>query len=190
MASARDVAMYLLSKGTPQGLCLQKLLYYSQAWALVWNEQPLFPDKIRAWDLGPVVGDLWHDAKSGRLGGDPARLTDVERATVDAVFDYYGHRPAEWLSELTHRERPWADVYVREVRPCRIITHEAMRQYYGAVPKEEVHRVPDAYRRGAELLMSLTPEELAEFGDDRALPVATTDVEHWLRGQGPDPWPL
>ena len=28
---------------------------------------------------------------------------------MDAVIKYYGERSPHWLSELTHKERPWKD---------------------------------------------------------------------------------
>ena len=43
MASVFDVAAYILEKqGEMTTLKLQKLVYYSQAWSLVWDEKPLF----------------------------------------------------------------------------------------------------------------------------------------------------
>lgn len=115
MARAADVAAYILAKRGPMtAMKLQKLVYYSQAWHLVWDEQQLFPDLIEAWANGPVVPALYREHR-GRfelgptetLGGDATKLTESERETVDAVLGYYGDKPANWLSELTHREAPW-----------------------------------------------------------------------------------
>jgi hypothetical protein len=40
MASARDVAAYILSRqGRMTAMKLQKLVYYSQAWSVVWDER-------------------------------------------------------------------------------------------------------------------------------------------------------
>ena len=42
MLSAFDVAEYILKKkGAITAMKLQKLVYYSQAWAVVWDEEPL-----------------------------------------------------------------------------------------------------------------------------------------------------
>lgn len=30
-------------------------MYYAQAWSLVWDEKPLFPERIEAWVNGPVL---------------------------------------------------------------------------------------------------------------------------------------
>jgi uncharacterized phage-associated protein len=62
MANAVDVARYIRSTGTVTGgLQLQKLVYYAQAWHLVWNGRPLFDEAIDAWKLGPVVPEVRRD---------------------------------------------------------------------------------------------------------------------------------
>ena len=49
-----DVAAYILEqKGSMTTMKLQKLVYYSQAWSLVWDEKPLFEEAIEAWANGP-----------------------------------------------------------------------------------------------------------------------------------------
>ncbi|MCH7691617.1 MAG: DUF4065 domain-containing protein, partial [candidate division Zixibacteria bacterium] len=54
--SVFDVAKYILSKlGGVSAMKLHKLLYYAQAWSLVWDERPLFQERIEAWVSGPVV---------------------------------------------------------------------------------------------------------------------------------------
>jgi uncharacterized phage-associated protein len=60
MADVFDVAEYILQKqGSMTAWKLQKLVYYSQAWALVWDQKPLFPERIEAWANGPVSPDLY-----------------------------------------------------------------------------------------------------------------------------------
>ena len=47
---AVDVAAYILQEqGPTPALKLQKLVYYSQAWSLVWDDKPLFEEEIEAW---------------------------------------------------------------------------------------------------------------------------------------------
>ncbi len=47
MARAVDVATYILDReGEMSAMKLQKLVYYSQAWSLVWDDRPLFDDRI------------------------------------------------------------------------------------------------------------------------------------------------
>ncbi len=55
MANVHDVVKYILHrKGKIVAIKLHKLLYYSQAWALVWDERPLFHARIEAWANGPL----------------------------------------------------------------------------------------------------------------------------------------
>jgi len=92
---------------------LQKLVYYAQAWSLVWDERPMFPEPIQAGLNGPVVRELY-DKHNGKftvnpadIEGNPGALDDDAKETVDAVLDFYGDKSAEWLSDLTHKEGPW-----------------------------------------------------------------------------------
>jgi len=117
---------------------LQKLCYYSQAWHLVWDETPLFPERIQAWANGPVAPALY---RLHRLqytvdhveGGDVDTLAPNETETIDVVLDFYGDMSGAELSELTHREAPWRDARgdtppgARSEEP---ITHESMAEYY------------------------------------------------------------
>lgn len=145
MPSVLDVAAYILKKAGPMTTWkLQKLVYYSQAWSLVWDEEPLFPEEICAWANGPVCWDLFNEHRgmfkvaAGEIHGDPAALSRTQRETVDGVLTYYADKPGQWLSDLTHMERPWREA--REgIAPGERgnvpITHEAMADYYGGLPE-------------------------------------------------------
>ena len=110
---AFDVASYILQKmGEMSALKLQKLVYYSQVWSLVWDEKRLFEEDIEAWANGPIVKNLFHYHRgtyqiSSVLIGNPRLLDQEQRDTVDAVLDYYGDKSAQWLINLTHMENPW-----------------------------------------------------------------------------------
>lgn len=145
MASVFDVAAYILSKiGEVTTWKLQKLVYYAQAWSLVWDERAMFPERIEAWANGPVCPDLYKKhrgqfAVGSITGGDPSKLDDTARETVDAVLTYYGDKSAQWLSDLTHAEDPWR--ITRGDLPSRAasdseITLEAMADYYGSLPQD------------------------------------------------------
>lgn len=143
--SCHDVAAYILDKcGEMTAMKLQKLLYYSQAWSLVWDEEPLFRERIEAWANGPVVPDVY-ECHRGQFKvskwpkGDPSRLSKSQKATIDAVLKHYGSKPAQWLSDLTHLERPWRQA--REgvepgARGNTEITHAMMAEYYGGLGPE------------------------------------------------------
>ena len=143
MASVHDVVVYILrKKGKIVAIKLHKLLYYSQAWSLVWDERPLFPARIEAWANGPVVPSVYrlhrgsYYVESPWPLGDRHNLDDDERETIDAVLLKYGGKSSQWLSELTHRERPWIDAR-RGLGPLdpgdREITQSAMAEYYNSL---------------------------------------------------------
>lgn len=141
MASVQDVAVYILrEQGRMSAMKLQKLVFYSQAWHLVWEEEPLFRENFEAWANGPVVRELYREHRrqfevtaKTFPDGNPARLTKVEKETIDAVLKSYGKLKAFELSEMTHREPPWRDAR-KGVAPgaacTNVITKAAMAEYY------------------------------------------------------------
>jgi uncharacterized phage-associated protein len=142
MARVQDVAAYIISKTHPvDAMKLQKLLFYSQAWSLVWDRNPLFSAKIEAWANGPVVRSVFKTYQgqykvSTAIEGDKTALSPTERNTVDAVLKFYGDRDGFYLSELTHKEAPWRDArqgLAPGERSDREITKAAMRDYYGSL---------------------------------------------------------
>ena len=142
MADVFNVAAYILKKKGPMtAMKLEKLVYYSQAWSLVWDERPLFSARIEAWANGPVVPKLyrWHRGQFNLRGcseGDPSNLTNDQRETIDGVLRFYGDKPSMSLSELTHRERPWREARAG-LRPGergnREITLDSMARYYESI---------------------------------------------------------
>jgi uncharacterized phage-associated protein len=155
MAQVADVAAYILEKrGSMTAMKLQKLVYYSQAWHLVWHEEALFEAPIEAWSNGPVCRDLYrlHRGRFTLQGrgeipaGDPSRLTAEERATIDTVLDAYGDKSAHWLSELTHNEDPWrcarerAGIGERE-RGKATISLDSMFEYYDGLTSADAEAV-------------------------------------------------
>lgn len=143
--SVFDVAAYILEKGGEMtAMKLQKLVYYSQCWSLVWDEAPLFEEAIEAWSNGPVCPPLYAAHKgrfkvsSGNIGGNPAALSEDQVATIDEVVSFYGEKTAQWLSDLTHLERPWQSARNRagaaDGEKCsEVITLSEMHEYYSGI---------------------------------------------------------
>jgi len=105
--SAHDVAAALRERlpGLPTKK-LHKLLYYCQGHHLAATGEALFTETISAWDMGPVVGNLWYEERSGdaRPG---APLSESQLNTVGYVVSRYGRLTGRDLEALTHSESPW-----------------------------------------------------------------------------------
>jgi len=141
-ASVFDVAKFILStQGAMTTMKLQKLVYYCQAWSLVWNEAPIFHEKILAWANGPVVYELFKKFQgeykiSSIDKGNIANLTKKYIETIQAVLDYYGDKTSQWLSDLTHLEPPWSEArkgLPENERGHKEITHASLAEYYGTL---------------------------------------------------------
>lgn len=139
--SAKDVAAYILQKkGKMTTMKLQKLLYYCQAWSLVWDEAPLFSEEIEAWASGPVVREMFNEHRNmfyiESIPGNPSTLSDAQKETIDSVISYYGDKSSQWLSDLTHMENPWKNARVGLApgeRGSKVISHAEMMEYYSSL---------------------------------------------------------
>jgi uncharacterized phage-associated protein len=142
MANVFDVAQYIVrQQGKMTTMKLQKLVYYCQAWALVWDAKPLFAEQIQAWASGPVVPDLYN-VHRGKFEidslsiGNQGKLKKHEKDTIESVLSYYGGKEAQWLSEVSHLENPWKQAR-KGKKPgensAREISHAAMVEYYSSL---------------------------------------------------------
>lgn len=159
---ARYIGISLLSRGlSVSPLKLQKTLYYTQSWYMVFfgKENTLFPENPQAWVNGPVypciyqeykgkVGDMCehlHAADFGctedTLASEAAKLASEMNLTreevdcIDSILMHYGSKSQNQLIFMTHAESPWADQR-KGLSPFdysqREITHQAMYSYYKA----------------------------------------------------------
>jgi uncharacterized phage-associated protein len=142
--SVFDIAKYILEqKGAMTVMKLQKLVYYCQAWALVWDEEPLFTERIEAWANGPVVRTLYAEHRGlftvmaiNFPQGDSSRLSGDQKETIDAVLDFYGDKTAQWLSDQTHCEQPWRMARAGlpdSERGTSEITLASLHEYYSSL---------------------------------------------------------
>ena len=144
MADVFDVAKYILEKtGSISTFKLQKLVYYCQAWSLVWDEVPMFNENIEAWANGPVVPELYDLHRhyfmvesSNITKGDVLNLSKEEKETIDMVLKDYGRFSGGQLCEIVHQERPWIEAR-GETPPgerCNeIIDLHTMKDYYSGL---------------------------------------------------------
>lgn len=118
-------------------LKLQQLLYYAQAWHLVFHSDSLFDDEIEAWVHGPVVPCVF--TKYCEAGWQPlskAGSEIVARAHLKDVWRVYG-KFDEWrLERLIDSEVPWKEAR-GELPPDapshNIISKESMKSHYSSL---------------------------------------------------------
>ncbi|WP_073282534.1 Panacea domain-containing protein [Hymenobacter psychrotolerans] len=148
-ANVLDVAAWIVQKAKQDEeagdlmthLKLQKLLYYAQAWIMVFTGKSLFEDEFEAWTHGPVSRRLWTALTgAGRApieevpDGDADSITDTEITEVlDDVWLIYGSKSAKFLEKLSHAEQPWliarGDLPLEA--PCQVVIEkENMRNFY------------------------------------------------------------
>jgi uncharacterized phage-associated protein len=157
--SASDVAAVLRSRlsGLPVKK-LHKLLYYCQGHHLAAFDEPLFTETISAWDMGPVVGTLWHREKEGKAAPGPTDLSEAQLNTVGYVLSRYGALTGQDLENLTHSEPPWQVANSRRPPGQSVrIEQDWLRAYFRS-------------------------DGAPEVGDQGDMPLDAGDVTEWLSG--------
>lgn len=132
----KDVAEYtilrLIQNG--QSICplkLQKILYYIQAWHMVYfgREKTLFNEVPEAWVNGPVYRTIYEEFKSIgiydqiTLDNISTKKEDLEKNTkeiyyelglekeqyqfLESIYKHYGSMSHDRLVFLTHSQLPW-----------------------------------------------------------------------------------
>ena len=185
MKTALEVAEYFLHKidrdagDTISQLRLVKLVYYAQAWSLVFRNQPLFDEEIEAWRHGPVAPSVVNTYKSFRRSSIPAPSSPMpdfshrEQQILEFVHERYGNLGAIQLSDLTHKEDPWKIARQgigADERSNSIITWEAMRSFYSR--ESPIGFVPDGQEsqllKLTYALLELPEEKQLELNADSA----------------------
>ncbi len=116
---------------------LLKLVYIAHGWMLGLTGKPLISDKVHAWDLGPVVKDIYRRYRL--FGRDPIEtpkttmeslLTDEQAALVAEVVDSYKGMGFKHLFAITHHpDTPWHTVYHGQGRNA-VIPDDLTREHY------------------------------------------------------------
>jgi uncharacterized phage-associated protein len=133
------------TKPKPTGLDklkLQKLLYYAQAWNLVFNKNPLFQNKIEAWIHGPAVPEVYQFFKNFDFTDPSIKFEEndfnvfsaEEKKILNNIWEVYGKYDGPYLETLTHSELPWQEARsgVASLTPSQnVISTDRMQQYYG-----------------------------------------------------------
>ncbi|MEM6459235.1 MAG: type II toxin-antitoxin system antitoxin SocA domain-containing protein [Planctomycetota bacterium] len=143
--SAKLAAEYLLAQidddsgDTVSNLKLQKLLYYAQGVHLALHGVKLFHEKIKAWEHGPVVPQVWHEYKDYGTGVIPPpsevdfnQIDEERRESLDETWDVFGQFSAWKLRNMTHAEPPWKNTSKNEE-----ITPRAIKSYFKTMIEDE-----------------------------------------------------
>ncbi len=157
MATATDIARLLvrLAASDPEGepmtpMRLQKLLYYCQGWFLAWYGKPLFPDRIEAWEHGPVVPSVRSNEWARGNGpipdqGEP-EVPEAIREAVEQVWREFGEFSAAGLRHRTHQEPPWQNHYDPDPagRCSNVIPVDELARFFGDQFREQSREEPGA----------------------------------------------
>lgn len=133
----QDIARYTILRLNQNGnticpLKLQKVLYYMQAWHMVYfgRENTLFDDVPEAWVNGPVYRSvyetyrdipIYEQIQPSFLGINPSEdlhnkteelcrsllLTEKQNEFIESIICHYGTMSHDRLVYLTHSQRPW-----------------------------------------------------------------------------------
>lgn len=124
-----------IRKGAITPLKLQKVLYFAQAASLVTRKEPLFNDDFQAWQLGPVIYQVYKEFQKYNADLIPASEGSCENVSPDVqaflqkVWDSFGRYSSTELVEMTHRHAPWKDTFDPQQRD-KIIEKGKMSEYY------------------------------------------------------------
>ena len=147
---AIDVAEFLLYRANQDGelitnLKMQKLLYYAQAWFLVNFNKPLFDDPIEAWELGPVIREVYEHYKkfthtpiiyNDRKGQELKNFSEEELEFLNDFYDKFIGTPAHILVNMTHNEEPWINAFATK----DTISLNDMKDYYTKKYEEQANK--------------------------------------------------
>jgi uncharacterized phage-associated protein len=126
-----------------------KLTYITHGWHLALVDEPLFQDRVEAWDYGPVIPALYHEFKTWGNGailqkgwadfGAPPRVEDKETiAFLEMVWDTYGNSSGVQLSNRTHAPgTPWTETFIPGSRGLIITDNRIKEHYLGLVAKAQ-----------------------------------------------------
>lgn len=142
---AEDVANYLIFLASQKNqekeregithLKLQKILYFAQVYYLVNFGRPIFSEKIEAWELGPVIPEVYR--KFRRYGNKPivviedkSALAEEDKEILERVWNTFGGYSASRLVNIVHAHTPWKKAFVSK---NKIISCKALGDYYGSL---------------------------------------------------------
>ena len=135
-----DISRYIINYSNAEGYgCsnfkLQKLLYFIQAYFLISKEhEPCFNEKIEAWDIGPIVPEVYKEFRqygsadipliktyvimkgdniwdSERKVFDESIISCRKKAMINVVVDMFKDYSATEMMDVTFAQLPWRNAY-------------------------------------------------------------------------------
>lgn len=103
---------------------LHKLLFYAQGIFLARHRIPLFREKIKAWDCGPLIEGLNRIKKIYGYGPiteyakNSAVIPRHKKEILDYVVRRYGRLTREEIVNLSRNEQTWKDSRKRSCSSC------------------------------------------------------------------------
>lgn len=138
---------------------LQKLLYFSQLIHLAQHNEPLFNEKIIAFENGSVVEGIriqyqWHFEKFLNMAyACDLNFTEQQLDSITKAQNIFGHLTASELSEINHLHKSWRDSYERSKSNGRAwkergeTTIEQLKKY----EVDHIKEMLEAYSEGESL---------------------------------------
>lgn len=127
---------------------LQALLYYAQAWSLVWCKEQLFEEPMELWEDGPVNVEI--NKMYSKYGNSPIKLnpdinlslfTESQLDVMNLVWDCYACLDILYLKYLIAQEDPIKKARVRAIKngnSDNVIYLDDMEKYFNEKYNEEI----------------------------------------------------
>lgn len=127
MPKIQDLSNLIIHK-FPEGITalkLQKLLYYCQAWSLVWEGEEIFSDKIFKKEHGVHILDTYGFKLYPDFTSEPdlSEFSEDQLETVEEVLEFYGDKGNWYLTNLIKLEDPW-------ILSAGVINKYLIKDYY------------------------------------------------------------
>lgn len=156
---ATELAKYIVSFFDHKGDLitnkkLQKLIYYVEAWGLVFLDS-IYDENIEAWVHGPVVREVYNeykkfgysqiiqdypkDSSASKELGKLEKVLDInedKKELIEIVLEKYGAMSSFQLELLVHQEQPWLEARegLGPTDKCnKYINRDTMKKYYSSL---------------------------------------------------------
>ena len=143
--SAFDLARYILKKCIDEdhpisNLQLQKILYYIQECFLKEKDRKAFPERIEAWQFGPVIPKVYDEYRiyGGRTivwildAPDNVSIDKEDKVLIDGIVEEKRKLDPWEMVQETHKEGgAWAKIYDKGKGAYKEIPIETIKDYLG-----------------------------------------------------------